>query len=283
MLERFTDEATQVIAGHAAAKTAADESAKRPLMLYLAYPAPHTPWLPSKEFASKSGAGMYGDFLMMVDAQVGRVLAALHDAGMHDDTLLVFTSDNGPTWYDADVERFGHDSAGGFRGMKSDAWEAGHRMPFVVRWPGRVKAGKTSEQLVCFTDFLATFADVMGTTLPDAAVPDSISFLPALTGENSNSTRGRTQLVMQAGSAASMMTIREGDWKLITGLGSGGFSKPTLVQPEKDGVTGQLYNLRRDPGEQHNLYAQHPEIVDRLQASLEQCVRSGHNRSKRKR
>lgn len=283
VLERFTDEATQVIADHAADKTTADESAKRPLMLYLAYPAPHTPWLPSKEFAGKSGAGMYGDFLMMVDAQIGRVLTTLHDSGMDDDTLLVFTSDNGPTWYDADVDRFGHDSAGGFRGMKSDAWEAGHRMPLIVRWPGRVKAGSTSDQLVCFTDFLATFADVLNVTLPTAAGSDSISFLQALTGDKRNAAQARTQFVMQAGSAASMMMIREGDWKLITGLGSGGFSKPTLVQPKPDGVTGQLYNLRRDPAEQHNLYAQHPEIVDRLRASLEQCVRSGHNRSKRER
>ena len=140
-------------------------------MLYLAYPAPHTPWLPSEEFVGKSRAGMYGDFLMMVDAQIGRVLATLRKAGMDENTLVVFTSDNGPVWYDADVRRLGHDSSGGLRGMKSDAWEAGHRMPFIARWPERVKAGSESDQLVCFTDLLATFADVMGVTCQPMPVP----------------------------------------------------------------------------------------------------------------
>jgi arylsulfatase A len=110
----------------------------------------------------KSGAGMYGDFTMMVDAEIGRILAALDKSGLAGDTLVIFTSDNGPTWYEADVERLGHASAGGWRGMKSDAWEGGHRMPFIVRWPGRVKAGTVSEQTICFTDLLATFAEICG-------------------------------------------------------------------------------------------------------------------------
>ena len=140
----------QVIDDHAA-----DEN-ERPLFLYLAYPAPHTPWLPGSEFAGTSEAGMYGDFVSHVDAEVGRVLAALDDAGMSDNTLVIFTSDNGPVWYPADVERFGHNSSGGFRGMKADAWEAGHRMPFIVRWPGKVEPASTSDQLICFTDVMAT-------------------------------------------------------------------------------------------------------------------------------
>ena len=139
-LPRFTEEAITVIEDHAA-KTAASQ----PLMLYLAYPAPHTPWLPSKEFAGKSAVGMYGDFVMMVDAQIGRVLAALRRANMQQNTLVIFTSDNGPVWYEADVARFQHDSAGGLRGMKADAWEAGHRMPFLVRWPGRVQPASHSD------------------------------------------------------------------------------------------------------------------------------------------
>jgi arylsulfatase A len=137
VLPRLTEEACAVISAQAGKKP----EVRQPLMLHLAYPAPHTPWLPAAEFAGKSGAGMYGDFATMVDAQIGRVLAALEKAGMMQDTLLVFASDNGPVWHPADVARLGHDAAGGLRGMKGDVWEAGHRMPFIVRWPGRVKAG----------------------------------------------------------------------------------------------------------------------------------------------
>lgn len=155
VLSRLTDEAVKRIGSQ--------RGQSKPLLLYLAFTAPHTPWLPSAEFVGKSGAGQYGDFAMMVDAQIGRVLAALDAAGMNDETLVIVTSDNGPVWYPADVKRFGHDSAGGLRGMKSDAWEAGHRMPFVVRWPGRVKPGSQSQQTICFTDLLTTFADLCST------------------------------------------------------------------------------------------------------------------------
>ena len=162
---------------------------------------------------------MCGDFMMMVDNEIGRVLSALDEANMTKETLVIFTSDNGPVWYDHDVERFGHDSAGGLRGMKSDAWEAGHRMPFIVRWPGEVKKGSTSDQLVCFTDLMATFADIHDVTLPRTAGPDSFSFLRALKGKKGP----RESVVMKSGSGG-LMTIRSGDWKLIEGKGSGGFS-----------------------------------------------------------
>ncbi len=272
VLPRFTNEAIQVIESHAD-----DEQDTRPLMLYLAYPAPHTPWLPAKEFVGKSGAGMYGDFLMMVDSEIGRVLATLRKAGMEEDTLLVFTSDNGPVWYDTDTERFGHDSSGGLRGMKADAWEAGHRMPFIVRWPQRVQAGTMSRQLVCFTDLMATFADLFGVTLPVEAGPDSFSFLPTLTGQKQATTSMRTRFVMRAGSAASM-TIRSGEWKLITGLGSGGFSKPSRVKSGPGEPHGQLYNLAEDISETTNLYAKHPEIVAQLTAEMKTIVDSGRSR-----
>ncbi|TWT84224.1 Arylsulfatase [Planctomycetes bacterium CA13] len=270
VLQRFTDEAIEVIQNHQ--KNVTEES----LMLYLAYPAPHTPWLPTPEFVGRSGAGMYGDFLMMVDSQIGRVLAAMDKANMKEDTLLVFTSDNGPCWYDKDVERFGHDSAGGFRGMKSDAWEAGHRMPFIVRWPGQVEADVSSDQLICFTDLLATFAAILDVPLPAEAGPDSIDFSPTLTGNPA--TKPRRHFVMRAGSRSSMMTIREGNWKLITELGSGGFSKPKYIPSSADGVTGQLYDLQRDPTESTNLFLQCPEIVARLTTKLAEIVDKGHSR-----
>lgn len=265
VLPAFTDRAIRELETHST--TAGND----PLFLYLAYPAPHTPWLPSPAFAGKSAVGMYGDFVMMVDHEVGRVLRALEDTGMVDDTLLVFTSDNGPVWYDTDVERFGHDSSGGLRGMKGDAWEAGHRMPFAVRWPGRVGAGTTSKRTIGFTDFFATMADLLETALPAAAAPDSVSFLPTLRGEDQPP---RPPLVMQSARKGTMV-IRDGPWKLITKLGSGGFSKPSHQNPDPDGPRGQLCNLANDPGEETNLWLEHPELVERLEKELRSVVGNG--------
>jgi arylsulfatase A-like enzyme len=260
VLPRFTDEAVKVIEHHAAQKD------DKPLMLYLAYPAPHTPWLPSKEFLGRSRAGMYGDFTVMVDAMIGRVLKTLDRAGMTKETLLVFSSDNGPVWYEKDVKRFGHDASGGLRGMKADAWECGHRMPFIVRWPGRVKAGSVSRQTICFIDMLATFAGVIGAKLPAGAGPDSIDFSAVLLGRQPEDKPIRDALVMRSG--GGLMTIRMGDWKLIDGLGSGGFSKPRRVKPKPGEPRGQLYNLANDLGETKNRYAQEPEVVQRLLKKL---------------
>jgi arylsulfatase A len=273
VLPELTDEACAIIHTQAAQMP----NARQPLMLYLAYTAPHTPWLPSPEFAGKSGAGMYGDFVMMVDAQIGHVLAALDKADMTGNTLLIFTSDNGPVWYPADVARLGHDAAGGLRGMKADAWEGGHRMPFIVRWPGRVKAGTVTDQTICFTDLLATFADICGVKLPAGAGPDSFSFLPVLEGRQPEGKPVRGPVVMQAGSSSAMM-IRSGDWKFIHHLGSGGFSKPKTIQPEPGGPKGQLYNLRDDLAETNNLYLKHPEIVARLEAEMQRIVKAEHSR-----
>ncbi|KAA1260256.1 Arylsulfatase [Rubripirellula obstinata] len=273
VLPRFTDEAVDVIERHRR------DAQSVPLFLYLAYPAPHTPWLPSPEFVGKSEAGMYGDFMMMVDAEIGRVLAKLDEAKMTDDTLVIFTSDNGPVWFDADVDRLGHDSAGGLRGMKSDAWEAGHRMPMIVRYPGQVVSGTTSNQLVCFTDFLATFADLWDAGLAKEDGPDSFSFIKAMTPQASSDYPSRKSLVMQAGSDDQVKFIRRGKWKLITGLGSGGFSKPTRVSAKSDGVTGQLYDLEIDLGETNNQFATEPEIVGDLLHELKDVINDGRHRT----
>ena len=270
VLPRFTEEAIKVIDSHAKANTT------RPLMLYLAYPAPHTPWLPSPAFRERSQAGMYGDFLVMVDAMIGRVLHAMDRAAMTDNTLVIFSSDNGPVWYAADVTRFGHDSSGGLRGMKGDAWENGHRMPFIVRWPGRVQAGSVSHQTICFTDMLATFASIVDADLPADAGPDSFNILPVLLGEQPEDRAIRGPVII--GSANGTMTIRSGPWKLITALGSGGFSKPSRIQPAPGAPTGQLYNLAEDRGETNNLYLRRPEVVKRLQAELDHIRTSGRSR-----
>ena len=264
VLPRFTDEAISVIKSHS-------PSDPKPLFLYLAYPAPHTPWLPSREFKGKTGAGMYGEFCSMVDAEVGRVLKALQEQQLESETMVIFTSDNGPVWYDADVTRFGHDSAGGLRGMKADAWEAGHRMPFLIRWPGIVKPESSSSRLICFTDLMATFAELTGIKLPEDGVFDSESFLPALTNPSVGQVP-RGPIVMKAGSGA--MLIREGKWKLIDQLGSGGFSSPKRVRPTKGGPEGQLYDLSKDPSEKTNLWSEYPELVRSLRKRLKQIAGS---------
>lgn len=257
VLPRFTDEAIAVV------KDYSDQPRNdKPLMFYLAYPAPHTPWLPAPEFEGKSGAGMYGDFLMMVDDQIGKVIGALKEAGMWDQTLLLFTSDNGPVWYDADVARFGHDAAGGLRGMKGDAWEAGHRMPFIVRWPGKVQAGSTSDWTICFTDVMATFSEAAGIELPEGAGPDSYSFYDVLLGRQSASEPVRPPIIMQSASGAYL--VRSGPWKLIDRLGSGGFSEPGHRIPGPGEPAGQLYYLEEDPGETVNLYHDRPKVLEML-------------------
>ncbi|MCR9200391.1 MAG: arylsulfatase [Planctomycetaceae bacterium] len=270
VLPRFTAEACDVIADHAASDR------QSPLMMYLAYPAPHTPWLPSEQFRGKSGASMYGDFAMMVDHNVGQVLTALQEAKMADNTLVIFSSDNGPVWYDEDTARFQHDSSGGLRGMKSDAWEGGHRMPFLVRWPGFVKAGSRSDQTISFVDVMATMGDLLGSGLPEGAGPDSYSFFNVLTGQQPESVPVRKDLVLKSG--GGHMAIRSGDWKYIDRLGSGGFSKPRRESPDPGQPDGQLYNLADDPGETNNLVASEPKIARRLKARMQGIARASGQR-----
>ena len=148
--------------------------------------------------------------------------------------------------------------------MKADAWECGHRMPLIARWPGTVDAGSQSDQLICFTDMLATFAGIVGAELEEAAGPDSFSLLPVLKGNAEQAIR--PSLVIRSG--GGMMTVRKGPWKLINGLGSGGFSQPRQIKPGKGDPKGQLYNLAEDLGELNNRYAEEPAIVEELMSEL---------------
>lgn len=274
VLPRFTDEAVGVIRDHKRLES------EKPLFLYLAYPAPHTPWLPSPAFVGISN-NMYGDFTTMVDYMIGRVLTALEEAGMRDETLVIFSSDNGPVWYAKDTERYGHASTGGMRGMKGDAYEGGHRMPFIVRWPGQVEAGSVSKQTICFTDVLATFADVTGSSLPRGQGPDSFSFLAALKGNEKPNTEARSPLVLK--SARGHFSIRSGKWKYINGLGSGGFSDGfadayQAAERKPDDPAAQLYDLENDPGETTNLFNKYPAKVKELSAELDRLIAGDHTR-----
>jgi arylsulfatase A-like enzyme len=210
----------------------------------------------------------FADFVMETDATIGRVLDALAKSGAANDTLVIFTSDNGCAPYigAADMEQRGHFPSGPLRGYKSDAWEGGHRVPFIVRWPGVVKPGSVCGQLVQQADLLATCAAILELELPDTAGEDSFSFLPLLRGEDKPV---RDHAVNQ--SANGLLALRRGPWKLIFGRGSGGWSKGTDEHP------GQLYNLADDLGETKNLFAQKPEVVSELSALMEKIVGEGRS------
>lgn len=274
VLPRFTDEAVGVIRDHARLAT------EKPLFLYLAYPAPHTPWLPTPEFQGRTD-NMYGDFTMMVDHMVGRVLEALEHTGLKEETLVIFSSDNGPVWYDKDVEAFDHDAVGGLNGMKGDAYEGGHRMPFIVRWPGEVPAGSVSDQTICFTDVMATLAEVSGARIPAGQAPDSFSFRRALEGDSLPHTRARGPLLLK--SSRGHYSLRIGKWKYIDQLGSGGFSsgrgadyrKP---KPSPGDPTAQLFNMETDPGETTNVWSEFPDVVGVMAAELARLQTESHTR-----
>ncbi|MBM3843000.1 MAG: arylsulfatase [Verrucomicrobia bacterium] len=266
VLPRFTTEAVAEITAHARQRPT------QPLFLYYAPTGPHTPWLPSPEFAGRSGIGSYGDFTMMVDAMIGRVLQALDDTKLAANTLVIFTSDNGPVWYPEDVQRTGHDSTGGLRGMKGSNWEAGHRLPFIVRWPGKVKPGSSSAQTICFTDIMATLAGVSGASLAAEAGPDSFSFLPVLLGTQPADKPVRESLVIGR-------SIRSGRWKWIDGRESVHFGRPASgTYPAAGEPPGQLYDLDADPRETTNLAATQPDIVNRLKAESARIQRSSRTR-----
>lgn len=252
------------------------QSADKPFFLYLPLNAPHTPWLPDKSFSGKSGAGFYGDYVAQVDAVLGRVLQTLADRKLSDKTLVIFTSDNGAHWLPDDIEKFKHRANDGLRGQKADIWDGGHRVPFIVRWPGKVKPGSTSNELICLTDILATAADILQTPLPADAGEDSFSILPVLLGKSDRPAR--EAVVHHSGDGT--FGIRQGQWKLAMALGSHGFSTPHDIKPKEGEARGQLYDLSADPQEKNNLWLARPEIVKRLTALLEKYKSDGRSRAK---
>ena len=242
-------------------------SSEQPFFLYMALPAPHTPWLPLEAYEGKSEAGMYGDFTYQVDQSIGQVLDYLEEAGIEEETLVFFSSDNGPVWFPEDVEKYNHSSVGPLAGMKGDAYEGGHRMPFVVRWPGKIPTGSVSNQLICFTDMMATLADLLKVPLQqETNAEDSYSFLPILLNTD-EPHQLRDELLIE--SVYGLHAMRLGDWVYINGEGSGGFSWG-YPRPEGDPRNGQpqLYNLAEDPGQQQNVIEQEPGVASMLEQKL---------------
>jgi arylsulfatase A len=246
-----------------------------PFFLYLPLASPHTPVAPSKEWVGKSGLTPYADFVMQTDAAVGEVLAALDAHDLAKNTLVIFTSDNGfaPAADLAALLKLGHNPCHVFRGTKADVYEGGHRVPFLVRWPGKVKAGAKSDSLACLTDLTATCADILAKPLPPSVGEDSVSLLPALGVRN-----GAPRDTLVVHSVNGSFAVREGKWKLCLCPGSGGWSSP---RPGKDDATNlppvQLFDLAADIGETTNLQAKHPDVVERLTKLVEKYAADGRS------
>jgi len=280
-------EALDTLASRAAAHVEERAKAGTPFFLYLALTAPHKPVTPAKRFQGKSGLGPYADFVMQVDDAVGRVLAALEKAGVAENTLLIFTSDNGSFMFrlpeDAEADHVGKHSVQGykasshranhvFRGTKADIYEGGHHVPYLARWPARVKAGTTCATTICLTDLMATCADIAGAKLPSDAGEDSFSILPLLLGKEPAAPRAPVIHHSINGTFA----IRDGKWKLILSTGSGGREKPSGKPFSKP---YRLFDMAADISETTDLAAKHPDIVARLTASFEALRTGGRSRS----
>ncbi len=256
-----------------------------PFFLYMPLLGPHTPIVPSGEHRGTSEAGPYGDWVHQMDAALGKVVQSLERNGLLRDTVVVFSSDNGSParsglgmmdQIGTVTELYSHVPNAPWRGLKSDAWEAGHRVPLIVRWDSKVRAGTVSDAAVCLTDLFATIAEITGWEMEDDAGEDSFSLLPLLIPEEGRRF-GRRRIVHISG--GGMLAIREGPWKLILGSGSGGFSHPRGEKAAFDGDGPmQLYNLAADPSERVNVIGERPSKAQQLLNQLRNLRQAGRSR-----
>ncbi len=274
------------LVGKASDFIARSAKASKPFFLYFPLTAPHKPVLPAKRFHNKTKLGPYGDFITQVDWSIGQVTAALDKASVADNTLLIVSSDNGSFMYrlgagetghvkDETVQGFrasSHTSNHVFRGTKADIYEGGHHVPYLVRWPGKVKPGSTCDATICLTDVMATFADVAGATLPRDAGEDSFSTLELMLGGKPKTPRAP----VVHHSANGTFAVRDGKWKLILSSGSGGREKPAGKPFSKP---YRLFDMSADISETTDLASGHPEVVGRLTKVLETFQKTGRSRT----
>jgi arylsulfatase A len=252
-----------------------DAKAGKPFFLYLPLASPHTPIAPTKDWQGKSGLNYYADFVMQTDHSLGLILAELDRLGIADNTLVVLTSDNGcsPQADFSELFSKGHNPSYLFRGHKADIFEGGHHIPFIVRWPAKVKPGTKSDQLLCLTDLMATCADILNVPLPENAGEDSVSFLPALLGQDNGSLR--EALVHH--SVNGTFAIRQGHMKLLMCKDSGGWSDPRPGTVKSGMPELQLFDLSNDIGERINLHDKQSETVKKLTNLLEKYIADGRS------
>lgn len=253
----------------------------QPFFLYVPWSSPHSPVVPTKEWQGKSGLNSHADFVMQTDNSFGRVVAALRDNGLIDNTLILCSSDNGtsaPTSKMNQLNQLGHFPSGDLRGSKADIWDGGHRVPFLVSWPGVVAPGSRTDGLVCLTDVTRTVADILMTQLPDNASEDSVSFLPLLKGQKQHD---RHDVIHH--SISGYFAIRQDNWKLSLCPASGGWtgdrpSRKSWAKYAKQGLPMvQLIDMERDLGEQQNLASSNPEKVAELKTLLEKQIKNGRS------
>lgn len=261
------------------------ETPDKPFFLYHATQAVHLPSFPGKKFQGKTQAGPHGDFIFEFDYIVGELMKTLDELGVADNTLVIVTSDNGPEVTSVVHMRrdHQHDGAKPWRGVKRDNWEGGHRVPFIVRWPGKVARGTSSAHLTSLCDVYMTAAELLGVKTPNNSAEDSFSLLPVLLGKDNLPVR--PYLLQQAFSGSRDLAIRRGKWKFLAHKGSGGNNyetnvelKPYAIPDKAPEASGQLYDLESDPGETNNLALKHPEIVAELRKLLEESKQSGRSR-----
>ncbi len=269
VLTHFNDKAISFVQKHAN-----DED---PFFLYLPYPAPHTPMLPSKKFLGKSGLNEYADFVMMVDDEVGRLLRAVDDADIAENTIIVFTTDNGcaPSAKIPDLQKKGHYPNYIYRGHKADLFDGGHRVPCIVQWKESIPTMQV-DQTICLTDFFSTFASIANIPVEDYEGEDSYNLTPLLLQKNYPETI-REATVHH--SINGQFSIRKGDWKLLVSPSSGGWSTPTPAQAAKQPELPalQLYNLASDPSEQNNCIKANKATAFELMQLLRKYIREGRS------
>lgn len=252
---------------------------EQPFLLYFPMPSPHAPIVPTAAFDGKSKAGPYGDYVVQTDDTCGRLLTALREYGMESNTIVIFSSDNGPEFYAyARDEKFDHSSAGPFRGLKRDIYEGGHHVPFIIRWPGVTKPGAVTGSLISQIDLMATLAAEVDFELPRNSAEDSFNFLPWLKGEAKASPR--TSLVHNTNSKD--YAIRDGDWLLVDAKSGAARPAPPAwnqkhQQPPDDAQPVELFNLKEDIGQRNNLAAKNPDKVVQLKALLTRIREQGHS------
>ena len=249
----------------------------QPFFLYVPLPSPHTPIAPDKNWKGKSGISDYADFLLETDWAVGEILKALDDSGQAENTIVLFTTDNGtsPKANFDELDSKGVHLTETWRGYKADAFEGGHRVPFIVRWPGKIAAKTRSNEIVSLVDMMATLAELVDFKIPEHAAEDSFSLLPILRGEPVEKPLHEA-IVCHSGSG--FFAVRKDEWKILFCHGSGGWSDPREpIAKEQTLPPVQLYNLKTDPKEQTNLYEQRPEVVQELTAILRRYVEEGRS------
>ncbi|MDR2705964.1 MAG: arylsulfatase, partial [Planctomycetaceae bacterium] len=257
-----------------------NESSK-PFFLYLPLPAPHTPILPTKEWQGKSGLNAYGDFVMQVDDVVGKIVQSIDQSGLSENTIIIFTSDNGcsPAAGFDELSQKGHSPGYIFRGAKADIFDGGHRIPFMVRWTSKIKENSVSEELGCLVDFFATFAAILNIPIPDNAGEDSFNLLPAWLGKVEKPIRNEVVHHSINGSFA----IRQGNWKLCLCADSGGWSFPRPNSPDSKNLQPvQLFDLSQEVNERNNVAEKYPEKIAEMKKTLETIISNGRSTNGKK-